>query len=499
LQFIVVLAMNLKPIHMKTIKLLLLLLAFSTITFYSCSDENPIKNNIAATQKSIALRTSLNEIKKANDINGKATATGKTLTNPFCFEFVYPLSLSFNNGTVVTVSSFQGLLNVLSSENPNFYLEGIFFPFQVAYLGSLHTISSESDFVDLLVMCGFNTLHVDLHNTFCFDFVFPIAIFHGDDVIQVFESAEELNTYLSDPNNGSESNLVFPVSVLYEGQVVVINNLYEFYDMVNNCNSCICSQEYAPVCVQTANGIVEYGNFCQAQCAGFTQNDLVPCNPSQPCDLGNLNVTFGGCEPNGARQTTINFTYGTHPANTQFNVRNVIGQIQGTYTLSQLPVTVPYFTGTDATGDYLTISIIGEPNCQITNTNETPPCGGCNCPANIDPVCVQTVTGVVQYTNPCFAICAGHSASEFITCGVAPNNFGTQLGSCFHLNYPVEIQAQGAIILAQNDGEVLQYWFPASGQIMPQFNYPITVTFANSNYTFANQAAFEAIISTTCH
>ena len=51
------------PITMKTIKILLLLVAFSTATFYSCSDENAIKNESSA-QKSTALRTVLNKLKK---------------------------------------------------------------------------------------------------------------------------------------------------------------------------------------------------------------------------------------------------------------------------------------------------------------------------------------------------------------------------------------------------------------------------------------------------
>lgn len=494
--FIVVLAMNLKPIDMKTIKLLFLLLAFSAVTFYSCSDENPINNTVAATQKSIALRTSLNEIKKANEISGK---TNTTLTNPFCFEFVYPLSLSFNNGTVVTVANFTGLIDLLASENSAFYLEGIHFPFQVAYGGSLHTINSESDFVSLIIMCGFNPINVDLHNTFCFDFVFPIAITIGDDVMQVFENAQELEDYLNNPNNGSESNLVFPLSVTYQGQVVVIHNLYEFYEMVNNCDTttCICTQEYAPVCIQTPNGIVEYGNMCYALCAGYSQNDVVPCNWSQICQLSNLAVTFGDCDPNGAHQVNINFSYGNMPSNTQFEVRNDAGQVQGTFTLSQLPLTTTYFPTLAAIPDFLEIGIVGEPNCQLNNTNATPPCNICTCPTVIDPVCVLTSAGLIQYQNSCIAECAGHTPNEFTNCGIVPNNFGTQLGSCFHINYPVEIQTGGTVVLAHNDGEVLQYWTPV--QVMPQFGYPITVTFNNTIYTFANQAAFQAQIAVSCH
>ena len=106
---------------MKTIRLLMLFLAISAVTFYSCSDSDPISNN-TETQESIALRTALNELKKANDL-------GRTATNPFCFDFVYPITLSLNNGTNVTATTFEGLIDILANESPNLYISGIVFPF----------------------------------------------------------------------------------------------------------------------------------------------------------------------------------------------------------------------------------------------------------------------------------------------------------------------------------------------------------------------------------
>ena len=76
---------------MKKIKILVLLLTISVATFYSCTDNNPIENEVV-TQKSIATRTAMNELKIANGITDK---NGNSSTsNPFCFEFVYPITLS---------------------------------------------------------------------------------------------------------------------------------------------------------------------------------------------------------------------------------------------------------------------------------------------------------------------------------------------------------------------------------------------------------------------
>ncbi|MEY2970817.1 MAG: hypothetical protein RLZZ599_1190 [Bacteroidota bacterium] len=40
---------------------------------------------------------------------------------------------------------------------------------------------------------------------------------------------------------------------------------------------CICTMEYDPVCVQGAGVILRYSNLCNAQCDGFTVDDLIDC------------------------------------------------------------------------------------------------------------------------------------------------------------------------------------------------------------------------------
>jgi hypothetical protein len=65
------------------------------------------------------------------------------------------------------------------------------------------------------------------------------------------------------------------------------------------------------------------------------------------------------------------------------------------------------------------------------------------------------------------------------------------------MNYPVSVQYQGAVQQVFSNGELLQYWNTANGW-MPIMNYPIIVTFGNTVYTFANQAAFESQIAISC-
>lgn len=350
---------------MKKIKILLLLLTVSVAGFYSCTDNDPVENEVV-TSKSISLRTTLNEIKKANNINGKNELS--TQDQAFCFNFVFPLNLSYNNGTVVTVSSYEGLIAVLASETSTFYFEGIQFPFQVQQEGVITTIDDEAEFFALILDCNFPTVNNFVFDFTCYDIVYPISIINANNETVVIETQVELMQYVSTPTGVStyQLNIVFPISIEQNGLTIVVNDLYEFFEINNDCpsSSCICTADYTPVCVQTTTGIVVYSNACFALCDGFTQADFVSCDP------------------------------------------------------------------------------------------------------------------------------------------ILTTNFGNGLGSCFTMNYPVQVQHQGALVTANNNGELLQYYFPSWSSI-PALVYPLTVNFSTPTgfiaVTVADQATFEAAIINNCN
>lgn len=269
---------------MKKLKVLFLFAAISLATLYSCTDGDSIENEVV-TEKSFSLRTVLNELKKSNNIAGRSAAT----EDAFCFEFVFPLNLSYNNGTVVSVASMDGIVELLSNETESLYIEGIAFPFQVtlatADSATPITISNEEDFEELISSCGFETYEDYVTTGFCYEFVYPFSIVNQDGNTVVIDSEEELFNIISSSDENDIYELVFPLSVTYEGETVVINDIYELFEMDNNCGEssdpCICTEEYAPVCVATPTGeIIQFPNSCHAECAGFTSADFVDCDSS---------------------------------------------------------------------------------------------------------------------------------------------------------------------------------------------------------------------------
>lgn len=490
---------------MKTVKIFLLLLVTS-IVFTSCEDSKAIdsQNN---SQKSIALRTVLNELKLTNHIAGRLAARD-SISNHFCFEFVYPVTFTYSNNTEITIATFSGLIDVLTSETHTLYLAGIVFPFQVIENTSQNgtntiTINNEAEFLTLIHNCNYNTLNDDLLQPLCFDFVFPIGFSANTDTANTFvvHNLQELHNYLSLQSSnpsGYLQQMVFPISVISNNQTVVVHNLYELYQMINSCNNpCNCTQEYAPVCVQVrTDSIATFPNLCYAMCAGYTQNDIVSCNPA-PCEISNLASTVGSCNPSGTTfQLTINFTTSL-PGTTQFEVHNHSGVLVGTYHLSALPLTLDYVTST-AGSDSLSVNLVGVANCSASTTWIPPNCG-CVCPTNLAPVCVQTANGIVQYNNSCLAECAGYTANNFVNCNPSTSNFSTQLGTCFQIAFPVTVQYNGHNAIVNSNGELLQYWNGTDA--VPNLVYPITVTFINpaATFVFASQVDFQTQISSHCN
>ncbi|MFN3969304.1 hypothetical protein [Flavobacterium sp.] len=440
---------------MKKIKILVLLLAVSVAGFYSCTDNDPVENEVV-TSKSIALRTTLNEIKKANNINGRNSNSAQDQF--FCFQFVYPLTLSYNDGTLITVATEEGLLDILIAETETLFITGIAFPFQVLQEGAVITIDDETEFYDLIEECGFSPINDDVLQFSCLQMVFPISVINDNGVTIVVNTQAELESLLI---SGTLVEIVFPISVTQNNEVIVVNDLYELFELYDECdgnsNSCICTTDYNPVCVQTVNGIVEYSNACLAECDGFTAADFVTCAPI--CSITNVTATPGTCNSDGTYPLTVDFDY-ANTSSAYYSVYNSLGAWVGTYLLFDLPFTIPNYPSLGSSSDYFVIRIGNNFDCDATQ----------------------------QWTAP--------------ICPTTSVNFGSQLGTCFNLAFPVQIQYQGAVITANNNGEVLQYYFPSQSNI-PAFVYPLTINFNTPSGQVTvevdSQVGFETAISAFCN
>ncbi len=72
----------------------------------------------------------------------------------FCFTFVYPVTLSYNNGTTVEINNSDELLTVAQSMTTSLYINGIIFPFDIKLPdGSYQSINNETEFSAAIHSC----------------------------------------------------------------------------------------------------------------------------------------------------------------------------------------------------------------------------------------------------------------------------------------------------------------------------------------------------------
>lgn len=260
---------------MKKIKLLWLFVSILAVIIVSCSTSNESID----TQKSSALRIFLNEFKTTNNISGRSMTNDSTM----CFEFVYPLTFSYNDGTTVSVNSETELVNILENETSTLYIDGIAFPFDLLVSGSTTpvTITTEAEFWEVIDTCDIDTYDDYIVSGPCYSFVYPFSLLNNNNQTVSINNEQELYGLFQNSNDTNYIvNFVYPFSVTYNNATVQINNEYEFAQMNNNCtySNCNCPTVIDPVCVYVSGVVIQFPNACLAECAGYTAADFVTCN-----------------------------------------------------------------------------------------------------------------------------------------------------------------------------------------------------------------------------
>ncbi|HHC79880.1 MAG TPA: hypothetical protein ENK46_08350 [Flavobacteriia bacterium] len=323
----------------KKLKLLASTLILVFVLLASCKNNDTFVG-ADNTTKSVSAKTSMEVLKTHFNDDGTLNDANNPVGNilfDFCFEFVYPVTLSYNNGTEVEIQNFNDLIEVLINMTDTLFINGIAFPFDVEVVENgavvIRTINSEAEFRTLIEGCaiggddscvcteeydpvcveiqtpdnGSFTMQfpnmcfaecegftqddvVDCDNNHppggnfndCFQFVFPFTIIDDTGTAIEINNDDEFQVALF---STVSYEFVFPLSVTQEinGQTetIVLENNESLVQLLISCvtQSCNCPTVYDPVCVASPNGgIVEYENSCLAICAGFTPNDFVTCN-----------------------------------------------------------------------------------------------------------------------------------------------------------------------------------------------------------------------------
>jgi hypothetical protein len=279
----------------KYVKLIFGFFIILVISIACTNDDSNIE--LAEVHQSTSIQNALDQLRNYYHEDGTINEDMNPINNlvfDFCFEFIYPLSLSYNNEVIVTVNSIEELVNVIINSSQELYITGVVFPFDV----TLYDI---------------------------------------------------------------ESN---------ELVVQTINNEEEFSNLIADCNfndPCICTEEYAPVCVELiANNsvtVITFPNSCYAFCEGFTESDLLNCENNTECTIHDLDVITGDCNSDNTYNMTINFQYEEIGEQDYFDLYARNDELIGYFPLSSLPLTIINFPSSGEDYDFVKVCINDNLDC----------------------------------------------------------------------------------------------------------------------------------------
>ncbi|PHS51960.1 MAG: hypothetical protein COB01_09220, partial [Lutibacter sp.] len=139
---------------MKKIKFLLYSLALTLITI-SCANNETIDDELLLdqTESSLSAKSVTQVLQSHTNSTNSTNNVQNGIEFDFCFDFVYPVTLLYNNGTEVIISDIDGLTNVVASTTETLYINGIAFPFDVNTNNTVQTINNENEFETLINNC----------------------------------------------------------------------------------------------------------------------------------------------------------------------------------------------------------------------------------------------------------------------------------------------------------------------------------------------------------
>lgn len=265
---------------MKLFKSFLTLVFVSLLFMTACTNNEPLIEE-PQTQESESITTSLNRLGQEYDEDGNLIMTLNSTGNlvfDFCFEFVYPLNLSYNNGSTVSVNSVEELVVIIINSSPELFINGIAFPFDVETYNEstnaieVSTINNEDEFINLIENCSFD--NNDPCN--CTNIYDPVCV-------EILDAA------------GESLIIEYSNSCFASCDGFNENDFVECED-----DGCIYTYEYNPVCVEViySNGeseIITFSNESMAICEGYNENDFIDCVNTNDCSEENIENIITEC------------------------------------------------------------------------------------------------------------------------------------------------------------------------------------------------------------
>lgn len=151
-----------------------------------------------------------------------------------------------------------------------------------------------------------------------------------------------------------------------------------FFTVFTGTGDSLATYQLADLPVTISNypnngGTVDSVSICLQgvlNCCATTSFDVPNCPGN--CDISNLSVETGACNPDGSYQIKLNFDYSQPASAPEFSVTGN-GVNLGSFALADLPIEISHFPAGGATG-VVTVCLHNNPNCCETLEFQAPNC-----------------------------------------------------------------------------------------------------------------------------
>ena len=224
-------------------KISLILVSFLTVAaLFTTSCKKDIENldNPKQVQKSEDIMSIISSLRNANEQANQGQSnqnqTYNVISSSFCFDFVYPLSIMYNDASVQSLADDNEFLQAIAGQTNNHYIIDFVYPFDISQNGTITTINGSGDFMDAIASCH------PLQNLFmsvllnCVDYVYPVDVELSDGSVVTVNNYSEFDDLYNDfSTNIMPVDMVYPFDVIQNGNTVTVANAVDFQIMIDDC------------------------------------------------------------------------------------------------------------------------------------------------------------------------------------------------------------------------------------------------------------------------
>ena len=442
----------------KYVKLIFGFLFILVISIACTNDDSNIE--LAEVHQSTSIQSALNQLRsyyhEDGTINEEMNPTNN-LVFDFCFEFIYPLSLSYNNEVIVTVSSVEELVNVIINSSQELYITGVVFPFDVTLYDIesneliVQTINNEEEFSNLIANCYFNDpcICTEEYDPVCVEIIandslmvitFPNSCyafcegFTESDLVNC-ENNTECTIYDLEVITGDcTSDNTYNMTINFQYEEIGEQEFFDLYARndeligyfplsslpltIINFPSSGENYDFVKVCINDNLDCCKEIEWLPPNCNGQGSN----------CEITSLDVVAGECNDDGSTYNLLlDFDFENTNGQEFFEIYFRDDVFYDYFQLSALPITMNNFPSSGLENDFIKIVINDMPECSEN----------------------------IEWINPCFS-----------------DTF------CYEYVFPIEMIVDGQV-WSVNSNEHVDYKLSIGGELI----YPLDIRIDNEIFT----------------